>query len=63
MTLSKAKGEKDLVSLVMDKQKGILPTEMIKEIVSEGIIHFLFDSVLLSSPVQNVPGLRFFVRN
>ena len=50
LSLSKTGGEKDLViSLVMDKmdkKERALPSEMIKEIISEGIIELLFDSVL-----------------
>ena len=47
LSLSKTEGEKDLViSLVMDKEKRALPSEIIKEIISKGIIELLFDSVL-----------------
>ncbi len=44
LSLSKAEGEKDLViSLLMDKGKRALPAEMIKEIISDGIVELLFD--------------------
>lgn len=43
LSLSKDEGEKDLViSLLMDKRR-VLPTRMIKEVISEGIIELLFD--------------------
>ena len=44
LSLSKSEGEKDLViSLLMDKGKRALPAEMIKEIISDGIVELLFD--------------------
>ena len=44
LSLSKSEGEKDLVvSLLMDKGKGALPAEMIKKIISDGIVELLFD--------------------
>ena len=43
LTLSKAEGDKDLViSLLMDKGRRALPAAMVKEIISDGIIEFLF---------------------
>ena len=46
LSLSKAEGEKELiVSLLMDKEKRALPAEMIKEIISDGIVELLFDRV------------------
>ena len=43
LSLSKDEGEKDLViSLLMDKTR-LLPTRMIKEVISDGIIELLFD--------------------
>ena len=43
LSLSKDKGEKDLViSLLMDKTR-VLPPRMIEEVISEGIIELLFD--------------------
>lgn len=43
LSLSKDKGEKDLViSLLIDKRRA-LPTSMIKEVISDGIIELLFD--------------------
>ena len=47
LSLSKAKGEKDLVvSLLMEKGKRALPAEMIEEVVSGGIIELLFSKFL-----------------
>ena len=43
LSLSKDEGEKDLViSLLMNKRR-VLPTRMIKEVISDGIIELLFD--------------------
>ncbi len=47
LSLSKAEGEKDLVvSLLMDNGKKTVPVEMIKEIISDGIVELLFDKYL-----------------
>ena len=44
LALSKAEGERDLViSLLMGKGKTVLPTEVIKDIISDGIIDLLFE--------------------
>ena len=45
LSLSKDKGEKDLViSLLMDKRR-VLPPSMIEEVISDGIIELLFDQL------------------
>ncbi len=47
LLLSKAKGEKDLVvSLLMEKGKRALPSEMIEAVISRGIIELLFGKFL-----------------
>ena len=47
LSLSKAKGEKDLVvSLLMEKGKSALPAEMIEGVISGGIVELLFGKFL-----------------
>ena len=47
LLLSKTKGENDLVvSFLMEKEKNEFPPEMIKGIISEGIVELLFDKFL-----------------
>ena len=47
LSLSKAKGEMDLViSLLMEKGKNAFPAEIIKGIISDAIVELLFDKLL-----------------
>ena len=47
LSLSKAEGETELVvSLLMDNGKKALPVEMLREIISDGIVELLFDKYL-----------------